>query len=199
MRKRGYASQPHLPPSLVQDVCASLVGGPLTASNNHSRTPSLVKQRDLVFPSSSNWSLVRRSQVISGVLLPFLIFATTPTEIATDMCPDGSFNDDWPLYLKGEANRIDLQLSLIVDFADIKKVVEEYNTEKNLNVDSIRSVWLSIYHSWMVTDILDIARTENISLGSTHRAGLPNPMRSEVRAKYAMVHSHHTLFHPIQS
>ena len=107
---------------------------------------------------------------------------------------------------KAKPNRIDLQLSLIVDFADIKKVVEdikkvveEYNTEKNLNVDSIRSVWLSIYHSWMVTDILDIARTENISLGSTHRAGLPNPTRSEVRAKYATVHSRHTLFHPIQS
>ena len=133
------------------------------------------------------------------MLLPFLIFATTTTEIATDMYPDGTFNDDWPLYLKDEASRIDLQLSLIVDFADIKKVVEEYNTKRNLDVDSIRSVCLSIYHSWMVTKILNIARTYNVSLGSTHRAGLPNPTGSEVRAKYATVRLRHTLFHPIQS
>ena len=53
------------------------------------------------------------------------------------MCPDSSFNDKRPLYLKDEANRIDLQLSLIVDFADIKKVVEEYNTKRNLDIDSI--------------------------------------------------------------
>ena len=86
------------------------------------------------------------------MLLPFLIFATTTTEIATDMYPDGTFNDDWPLYLKDEASRID---SLIVDFADIKKVVEEYNTKRNLDIDSIRSVCLSIYHSWMVTKILN--------------------------------------------
>ena len=72
--------------------------------------------------------------------LPFLIFATTTTEIATDMSPDGTFNDDWPLYLKDEANRIDLQLSLIVNFADIKKVVEEDNKKRNLDIDSIRSV-----------------------------------------------------------
>ena len=70
----------------------------------------------------------------------FLIFATTATEIATDMCFDGSSNDDWPLYLKDEANRIDLQLSLIVDFADIKKIVEEDNKKRNLYIDSIRSV-----------------------------------------------------------
>ena len=63
------------------------------------------------------------------------------------MCPDGSFDDDWPLYLKDEANRIDLQLSLIVEFADIKKVVEEYNTKRNLDIDSIRSVCLSVYLS----------------------------------------------------
>ena len=56
------------------------------------------------------------------------------------MCPDGSFNDGWPLYLKDEANRIDLQLSLIVDFADIKKAVEEQNKKRNLDIDSIRSV-----------------------------------------------------------
>lgn len=56
------------------------------------------------------------------------------------MSPDGTFNDDWPLYLKDEANRIDLQLSLIVDFADIKKVVEEDNKKRNLDIDSIRSV-----------------------------------------------------------
>ena len=65
------------------------------------------------------------------MLLPFLIFATTTTEITTDMCPDGSFNDDWPLYLKDEANRIDPQLSLIVDFADIKKVVGVQHEEKS--------------------------------------------------------------------
>ena len=93
------------------------------------------------------------------MLLPFLIFAPTTTEIATDMCPDGSFNDEWPLYLTDEAKHINLQLSLIVDFADIKKVTEEYSTKKNVDIDSIRSVCLSIYHSWMVTDILDIART----------------------------------------
>ena len=56
------------------------------------------------------------------------------------MCPDGSFNDDWPLYLKDEANRIDLQLYLILNFADIKKVVEEDNKKRNLDIDSIRSV-----------------------------------------------------------
>ncbi|EDR01174.1 uncharacterized protein LACBIDRAFT_312439 [Laccaria bicolor S238N-H82] len=80
----------------------------------------LVKQRDLVFPSSSIWSLVRRSQVIN-------------------MCPDGTFDDDWPLYLKDESKRIDLRLSLTVDFADIKKVVEEHNKKRNLDIDSIRS------------------------------------------------------------
>ena len=69
-----------------------------------------------------------------------LIFATTTTEITTDMCFDGSSNDAWPLYLKDEANRIDLQLSLIVDFADIKKIIEEDNKKKNLDIDSIRSV-----------------------------------------------------------
>ena len=79
------------------------------------------------------------------VLLAFLIFATTITEIVTDMCPDGSFDDDWPLYPKDEANCIDLQLSLIVDSADIKEIVE-YNTERNLDVRSIRSVCLSTYH-----------------------------------------------------
>ena len=65
------------------------------------------------------------------MLLPFLIFATTTTEITTDMYPDGSFNDDWPLYLKDEANRIDLQLSLIVDFANIKKVVGVQHEEES--------------------------------------------------------------------
>ena len=65
------------------------------------------------------------------MLLPFLIFAPPTTAIATDMCPHGSFNDDWPLYLKDEANRIDPQLSLIVDFADIKKVVGVQHEEKS--------------------------------------------------------------------
>ena len=128
-----------LPTSPSVNVCASLVGGlSVTTSNNHSRTPSLVKQRDFVFPSSSIWSLVCRSQIISGCL--FLIFATTATEIATDMCFDGPVNDYWPLNLKEETNRNDLQLSLIVDFGDIKKVVEEDNKKRNLDIDSIRSV-----------------------------------------------------------
>ena len=70
----------------------------------------------------------------------FLIFATTATEIATDMCFDGTFNDYWPLNLKDETNRNDLQLSLIEDFADIKTVVEEDNKKRNLDIDSIRSV-----------------------------------------------------------
>ena len=65
------------------------------------------------------------------MLLPFLVFATTTTEITTGMCPDGSFKDDWPLYLKDEANCIDLQLSLIMDLADIKKVVGVQHEEKS--------------------------------------------------------------------
>ena len=90
----------------------------------------------LTYPQSSQAKISCLSKLVnleassskSGyqwVLLPFLIFATTITEIATDMCPDSSFNDDWLLYLKDKANPIDLQLSLIVDFADTKKVVEE--------------------------------------------------------------------------
>lgn len=127
-----------LPTSPSVNVCASLVGGlSITTSNNHSHTPSLVKQRDFVFPSSSIWSLVCQSQIISGCL--FLIFATTATEIATDMCFDGTFSDYWPLNLKEETNRNGLQLSLIVDFVDIKKVVED-NKKRNLDIDSIRSV-----------------------------------------------------------
>jgi hypothetical protein len=80
------------------------------------------------------------------VLLHFLIFATT--EIAIDMCPDSSSDDDWPRYLKDEANCIDLQLSLIVDSVDIKKVVEGYNKKRNLDIDSIGSVCLSLSVGW---------------------------------------------------
>ena len=84
-----------------------------------------------------------------------LIFATTTTEITTDMCFDGSSNDDWPLYLKDDANRIDLPLSLIVDFADMKKVVEEHNKKRNLDIDSIRSVCPSISLAYkMLTGML---------------------------------------------
>lgn len=109
---------------------SAIACGPyVTTSNSHSCTP---KQRNLVFPSSSIWSLVLRSQVIN-------------------ICPDGSFDDDWPLYLKDEASRIDLRPSLPKDFADIEKVVEEYNKRKRTSIRYFQ------------------ARPQKVSLGSTHR------------------------------
>ncbi|KIJ94490.1 hypothetical protein K443DRAFT_12055 [Laccaria amethystina LaAM-08-1] len=68
MRKRGCASQPHLPPSLMQEMCAFLA--------KKSRLHKLANLE-------------------------------SKTEIATCMCPDSSFDDDWPLYFKDETNRID--------------------------------------------------------------------------------------------
>ncbi|KIK00184.1 hypothetical protein K443DRAFT_7849 [Laccaria amethystina LaAM-08-1] len=101
MRKRGRASQPHLPPSLVQEVCASLA-----------KKPRLSKLVNLESDSS---------------------------KVRFNICPDGFFDDDWPLYLKDEANRIDLQLSLIVNFADIKKSLRNITR---------REIWTLIRYVW---------------------------------------------------